>query len=184
LGIDGRFRRHRGDFVGVVAQNASGSKIDWFLHRSLRYEVLDRGTRHEAVARVVLRNDAPGSGLPDYVIGNLLQPPLPMGTTKLYISVYSPRDLVGATFGGRPISMEADEELGLHVFSTYVILPPGTAGEFDLRLGSLPSETSRDVEIHRQPLATPDHLLVRYNGATLIGEGAVDADFHVAAGAP
>ena len=59
------------DFVQVLTQNASESKIDWYLRRALTYEPtvdLDTGAI-EATATVTLTNTAPTSGVSTYILG-------------------------------------------------------------------------------------------------------------------
>ena len=72
IGAAGAVAPVEGDFLGLVTQNASGNKIDYFLRRSVDYQVeLDPGSgRLRATATVTLSNDAPASGLPLGVIGN------------------------------------------------------------------------------------------------------------------
>jgi hypothetical protein len=73
LGLAGDVARAQGasDVLSLVTQNATGNKGDWFLRRSMRYDVrLDPIRRSAATELVVeMRNTAPGAGLPDYVIG-------------------------------------------------------------------------------------------------------------------
>ncbi len=73
LGLAGSVERKEPiDVLSLISENASGNKIDWFLRRDVLYRVRldpDRGTATgELVA--TLHNDAPASGLPDYVIGS------------------------------------------------------------------------------------------------------------------
>ena len=76
------------DGVSVAVVNASGNKIDSFLERDYRYDAELRadGT---VTGTLTLRftNDAPASGYPDYVIGNIVG--LPTGWSRVYVTVYS-----------------------------------------------------------------------------------------------
>ncbi len=113
IDLDGALPEVDGDFLSVTTQNSGNNKIDIFLHRRIRYDVRydpDTG-RVEADVTVTLRNDAPASGLPNYVIGNRDTTRIPPGANQMYLSVYTPWDIVDATLGGRPIPVEHAEEL-------------------------------------------------------------------------
>jgi Protein of unknown function (DUF4012) len=68
--VSGRLLSPRGDFLAVVVNNASGSKIDFYAERTVRYSVtLLPGGDASAVTEVELYNGAPTEGQPAYVIG-------------------------------------------------------------------------------------------------------------------
>ena len=85
IGASGSVRRAAAatDVLSVVSENAAGNKMDWFLRRELRYRVaLDPVTgRGAAALGVTFRNDAPETGLPEYVIGSVL-PGVPKGMNR------------------------------------------------------------------------------------------------------
>ena len=86
IDLDGALPEVDGDFLSVTTQNSGNNKIDIFLHRRIRYDVRydpDTG-RVEADVTVTLRNDAPASGLPDYVIGNRDTSRIPPGANQMY----------------------------------------------------------------------------------------------------
>ena len=88
-GIDAALPALNGrDGLAVVNDNASGSKIDSFLKRDVKYEAtFDDTTGYaDAVATVTLTNTAPSTGYPDYVIGNIIG--LPTGTNRTILSLY------------------------------------------------------------------------------------------------
>jgi hypothetical protein len=134
IGADDAVPEVRSDGFGVVVQNGGGNKLDVFLRRTIRYDVtLDARTgRVRADAVVELRNEAPASGLPDYVIGNLVG--LPPGTSRLYVSLYSPLASRGATIDGRPLQLTTERELGRFVYSAFVDVAPGTARTLTIAL--------------------------------------------------
>jgi hypothetical protein len=154
-----------GDYLGVVTQNASSNKIDSFLRRSYSYDVElgDDGTLRSRL-EVTLRNTAPAAGLPEYVIGNQLAPPLPDGSSRLYVSVYSPWGLRGATLGGEPSPMESETELGRRVYSRYVDLGPGESKTLRLELsGSLDGKRPYVLDLRHQP-GTVDRVDLSLDG--------------------
>ena len=58
------------DLVSVVVNSAAGSKVDFYQERSIRYDVeLSEDGSAAATLDLTLRNDAPVSGQPPYVIG-------------------------------------------------------------------------------------------------------------------
>ena len=169
LGVGGEMAPVRGDFLGVVTQNASASKIDWFLRRSISYDAqIDRSTGGlRSTVRINLRNGAPPSGLPDYVIGNQTEPPLPAGSNKLYLSVYTPWLLSGARIDGKQLLLEAELERNRHVYSTYVTLPPRGSSTIELDLvGEIDTSSAYRLDLHRQPFLAPDEVSLGVAGSS------------------
>jgi hypothetical protein len=123
--VDGAVPPARGDSFGVTVQNGGSSKIDVFLHRTINYTTTVDGATGavRAHADIVLRNDSPTAGLPDYVIGNLVG--LPRGSSRLYVSIYSPFVLRRSTLDNQPLALPAEIELGRFVYANFVDLPPG-----------------------------------------------------------
>ncbi len=159
LGAAGAMAPVTGDFLGVVTQNSANNKIDWFLRRSVNYQARidpSSGTVRSA-ARIVLRNGAPASGLPAYVIGSAREPPLPPGTNRMYLSVYTPWLLNSAKADGKPLFMAPDRELDRQVYSAYVSIPPGGSLTVELELeGQLDTRHGYRLDLHRQPFLAPD----------------------------
>ena len=161
IGAAGEVAPPADDFVGLVTQNAGGNKIDYFLRRELDYRVeLERGSRRlRATARVSLHNDAPATGLSPALIGNEVTPPLPTGTNKLYLSFYTPWDLVGATVDGAPVALEQADELGRRVYSTAVVIPPRSTATIEVALsGRRAHRGDYRLDVHRQPAVAPDEV--------------------------
>lgn len=168
LGLDGAFPEPDGDSLALVTQNDSHSKIDWFLHRELSYEVdLDPATGQvDAVAIATLRNEAPASGLPRYIIGGNQAAP---GVNRAHVSLYSPLALAGATLDGEPLLLTPERELGHNVYSGYVEIPPGGSvelryeltGRVELRAhGGGADGLVYSLDVFRQPTVHPDELTV------------------------
>lgn len=125
----------RGDFAGLVTQNAAGNKIDLFLHRSLRYEatVDADGTVH-AVATITLHNEAPTSGYPDYVISGSGRDPTPPGHYRGILTFYTPLALQGATLNGAAAQLTTTKELDRNALTTFVDLDSGGTATMRLEL--------------------------------------------------
>lgn len=136
IGADGALPEVRGDFLGVVTQNAGGSKIDVFQHRRVRYaaRVDPASGAIDATATVTVRNDAPAGGLPDSVIGSFPDNPLPLGTSRVMLSVYSPHTLVSASIDGTEAAAVSDRELGRNVYTVQIDVPPGAERVLEVAL--------------------------------------------------
>jgi hypothetical protein len=171
----------RGDFAGLVTQNASGNKIELFLHRGLTYEpVVDPATGTvRAVATITLRNDAPTSGLPDYVIAGSGANPTARGHYRGFVSFYTPLALQKATVDGQPAAFDTGTELGRNVISTFVDIDSGGTATIRLELAGpvkLPQVGAGSryrLTVWHQPTIEPDQLAVRVSGAA--GAGLQDA---------
>ena len=161
-----------GDYVALVTQNASSNKIDTFLRRSIDYDVeIDDDHRLRATIAVTLHNEAPATGLPEYIIGNQLDPRLPDGSSRLYVSIYSPWGLLGATLDGQPSAMESEVELGRNVYSRYVDLGPGEAKTLTLEYTGQLDDGDVDgdhylLDIRHQP-GVDDDVSVSLDGEPL-----------------
>ena len=164
LGADGTLRRSGADHLRLVTDNASESKIDWFLRRAVDYRLgLDPGTGDaDATVTVTLTNDAPPSGLPAYVLGGLVVPP---GFSRQIVQLYTPFDLVGVTVDGRQPPPSVLRSLGrggnwAHEFD--VVVPPKSVTKIEVRLaGRLVVPGGRwTLDLGRQAAAHPDDVTV------------------------
>lgn len=153
IGAAGEMPSVRGDFVSTVLQDASGSKIDIFLKRTLSYSAtFDPATGAVGAEAVVrLRNEAPSSGLPGIIIGDEAGPVRP-GENRLYLSLYSPLAFKSAELDGRPLLMESGRELGRNVYSAFLLIPPGESVMLRVALvGSLPAGSHYRLDVGGQP---------------------------------
>lgn len=164
LGADGALRHGGADHLGLVTDNASQSKIDWFLRRAVDYRVrYDPGSGSvEATATVSLANDAPAAGLPAYVLGGAVAPP---GFSRQIVQLYTPFDLTGVTVDGRPPPAAALRSLGRRgnwAHELDVAIPPRSSMKIELRLKGMhtgaPNRWTLDVA--RQSAVRPDQVTV------------------------
>ena len=166
VGAAGALPPVAGDFVAVVNQNASGSKVDHFLSRSLRYDVrFDPATSTvHSVATVTMKNRSPTSGLPRYVIGpnpNAGTSPA-AGTNRTYLSLYSPLQLQSVTVDGAPVQVVGERELGRNVYSFFWNLPAGAEAVVRYELRGVIRATDYRLTIRAQTLAAdPEQVEVR-----------------------
>jgi hypothetical protein len=162
-----------GPFLAVVTQDVGGSKLDYYLRRSVSYVAtpspiaVDLGagveTVEDAVVSVTLRNDAPSTGLPPYVTVRADDAGArPVGQLKTWVSVYlGPRSTYSkATLDGRPVSLSSGVENGLSVLSAYVTVDPGKAVSLVLSVQQ-PAGSGSVLLWRQQPRVEPDALVVR-----------------------
>lgn len=179
LGVEGAFPAAAPghDFVSLRTSNGGANKIDVFLHRSLDYDVrYDAATgAADITATVTLRNDAPASGLPDYVIGSTpsLQglPQQPKGTNSLDLSLYAAGELVESTRDGQPIGTQNQVELGHRVYSVRVDLAPTSTTTLVFHLRAALTPGAYRLQVVPQPAVVADQLAVTVAapGATVTG---------------
>ena len=163
------------DWFSVRTSNAGGNKIDSFLRREVDYDATVDSTTGDvdATATVTLHNDAPSSGLPGYVIGNLFG--LPTGTNRLYLGFYTADQLQSATLDGAPLPIESQHEFAGNVYSSRLDIPPGASITVVFHLSGTERTGPHAVDGYRlgvghQPLVTDDHLTIRVH---LAGSGGL-----------
>ncbi len=156
----------RTDFVSLRTSNGGANKIDTFLHRSLDYHVSYAPSTGATTvtATVTFRNDAPASGLPDYVIGNTPSvaglPREPKGTSLLDYSLYVAGDLQAVTADGAPVPIQSQSEFGHHVYSGRVVLAPGGSTTLVFTLTGTVSAGTYRLAALPQPGVSPEQLTV------------------------
>jgi hypothetical protein len=120
-GVAGGLGDPSGDFLAVALNNTSGTKIDYYLDHTVRYEV-ELGPEGTGVADVQLglTNGAPFAGQPSYVIGPHPRTDLESGQSSLYVSLYSAATGLLETFrrDGAVEAVGSQTELGYPVYST------------------------------------------------------------------
>jgi hypothetical protein len=162
LGVNGAMAPMWGDFLGMVTQNGSGNKMDWFLRRAVDYRArFDPGSgRLTSTVRISLQNLAPSGGLPPYILGSALDPPRPYGVNRVYLSIYTPLGLTGARIDGRSTTVESDSERERNVFSVFVTIPPGGTATVEVDLRGRIDRPDEDgpyhLDVHRHPFLAPD----------------------------
>lgn len=164
IGAAGAMPPVSGDFLAAVTQNASGNKIDWYLHRTVRDEVSFDPPSGTVRARVTLtlQNTAPTSGVPDYVIGGVGTQPTRPGESRVWVSLYTPLQPDGATFDGEPLAIDTQSEVQRNVASAFVVLPGSSTSTIVFTLsGRLPSSRRYSLTMRSQPTVFPDQATVR-----------------------
>jgi len=162
IGLDGSFPvAGPGDFMTLVTQNGGNNKMDIYLHRSISYDAqVDPETgKLTATATITLRNDAPSTGLPRYVIGNRASSGQPDGVNWLWFNFYTPHLLTSATFDGKPLSVGEQTEFGQRVYQTYLAVPSGGEAVIVLQLdGSIDPSSTYQLDWFQQPTVNTDKV--------------------------
>jgi hypothetical protein len=136
IGMSGTFACAKTvDCFAVTIDNASGSKIDYFLDLKVDYSVGVARNSNEVKGTVSIAasNSSPSSGLPDYIIGNLVG--LPRGFNRMLISIHSRLGYVRSTDPTDNLEWWFSSEQGHNVSSVYVDVPPGETVNLTVDLG-------------------------------------------------
>ena len=126
------------DLVSVVVNSGAGSKVDFYQERNIRYAVeLDDEGSGAAELELTLRNHAPTSGQPPYVIGPFrptededvgpLLGSLEAGESVALVNVYCGADCIPgeARMHGAPIQVATDVDLGMRYVQHYYSIRSG-----------------------------------------------------------
>ena len=144
-------------FSGFTVTNAAGSKLDYYLDRSMTYRRSGCGSTRDVTATFTLTNSAPRSGLPVYVTTRADTPPggAKPGDNRLLLSYYgTPGATVqSVTLDGKEQPVAPTTEKGLVVFTADVELPAGEARTMSVRLQE-PAATGAP-RVLTQPLVRP-----------------------------
>jgi Protein of unknown function (DUF4012) len=134
-GAAGRFDAPPGsDVAGVTVNNASASKVDFYAVRHVSYDVR-LGGQHDAVADLTarIRNEAPTSGEPRYVIGPFVEDAKPGAQLPLITEwCHEPCELTGARRDGHDVTVAPGTENGVDWYRDYRTIPAGGTGSFGI----------------------------------------------------
>jgi hypothetical protein len=170
IGADGSVRRTTADAVGIVGQNYNGNKIDYFLRRTLSYDVTwdPESGRIDGELTVQLENLAPSTGLPHSVIGwggdlSANQLPVADGENLHYLSLYTAGRLSDITVDQAPAEVNRYvADLGYEAQDLYVTIPSqGVVVIHAIVSSQVPPGRRYEMEVLRQSTATPDQVHVR-----------------------
>jgi Protein of unknown function (DUF4012) len=156
-------------FAAVVINDAGSGKLDYYLGRRLSYNAgsCANGQRTATVG-IALTNNAPASGLPDYVVTRADKPaqPFPRGQTRLWLSYFGTAGagFTRATLDGAPANLQSETERGHPVFSTYLTLDPGQTRTLTLTL--IEPAAAGTMTTLEQPIVEPQQSAVRLTPCT------------------
>jgi hypothetical protein len=166
-GYGGVVQGGSGPFSGFVVVNAAGTKLDYYLDRSMTYTRSGCGPGSTAVATFALTNNAPRTGLPTYVTNRAdADPPADVqpGDNRLLVTYYASAgaSVRSVSIDGKPLTVASAAENGLVTVSVDVELPVGATRTMTVTLTEPPAQTG--VEILQQPLVRP--MTVHVSGST------------------
>lgn len=154
--LGGVLHRSSEPFEEAVVTNDSGTKLDYFLHRSLVYRRSSCAAGTATVA-LTLHNASPSSGLPAYMTTGVQwgSEPHPPGSEFLIVSLYSTQGAVvsGATVDGKPVGTYTAVERGHPITETILTIKPGQTLTEEFTVDE-PAATG-PVVLPKQPLAQP-----------------------------
>ncbi|GAA4206663.1 DUF4012 domain-containing protein [Streptosporangium oxazolinicum] len=161
--IGGVLPSRPGPFAGLVVNNSAGGKLDYYLDRSLDYELGPcRDGQRPSTVRVRLGNDTPEGSLPSYVTGRLDRPARrhAPGSNLLWVSLYGGLGgrLTEARLDGERTAVLRGIERSHPVYSVMLELAPGQSRSLEFDLTEVASRESPLVPV--QPLARPQRTSV------------------------
>ncbi|MEQ4717354.1 DUF4012 domain-containing protein [Nonomuraea sp. B19D2] len=168
--LGGVLPEESGPFAGLVINNSAGTKLDYYLDRSLQYELGScRGDgRRLTRARIQLTNDVPRVKLPSYVTDRLdawkRRPAV--GSNQAWVSFYAAvgAEIKAVRIDGKPAPIIKEVERSHPVYSTVLNFAPRRTRTLEFVMLE-PASLALPV-IPVQPLARPQQTrLALYGGA-------------------
>ncbi|HEX3707234.1 MAG TPA: DUF4012 domain-containing protein [Mycobacteriales bacterium] len=156
--LSGALTRTTAPFASVSVDNATASKLDYYLNRRLVYQAGGcSGSQRSSTITVTLNNDAPLHGLPSYVRITTLHDGQPVveevPNNELFVFIHATEgaSLVHATLDGKTVAVGSGLEAGHPVYLVEVPLAPGVPRtiKLDLTEPTVAGAATTDV----QPLA-------------------------------
>jgi hypothetical protein len=153
-----------GPFAGLVINNSGGNKLDYYLKRSLQYELGSCRADGQRVTKVLVRltNDVPRRKLPAYVTSRLDSPDRPraVGSNLLWVSLYTAAGAQngGVRIDGKLVKVIKEVERSHPVYSTMLELGPGQSKTLEFLLLEPASAAPPLVPV--QPLAHPQQTRI------------------------
>ena len=157
LGFAGTVRDTGRPYSGFVVDNAAGTKLDYYLSRSMTYRRETCGDQATVTAQLRLTNDAPTAGLPTYVTtrrdsGAANSRP---GDNRLLVTYYASKGSVvdSVAVDGQPVTVATGTENGLVTVTVDVEIAVQHSATVDLHLTEPASD--RKPVLLEQPLVRP-----------------------------
>ncbi len=165
IGADNALPPFSGDTLAVTFQNASASKLDAFVRRSVEYRAdIDPSIgRVRGTVDVTVQNDATETGLPPYVYGSKpLTGETAFGETQLFVTVYTAYPVTAATVDGSAAPVWRWTVHGRNATTAFVRTKAGATGHVSFSLaGYLPPGNDYRLAIRAQTSGTmPDRYRV------------------------
>jgi hypothetical protein len=156
VGYAGTVGGNSGPYAGFVVANAAGTKLDYYLQRTMSYVRSGCGPNSTATATFTLHNGAPTSGLPAYVIdrSDSNAAKSAPGDNRLLVSYLATTGakITSVTLDGKPLQVFLGSENGLTMVIADVELPVASTRTIVVHVSE--PAASEVPEVLRQPLAT------------------------------
>ncbi|MCV7416431.1 DUF4012 domain-containing protein [Mycolicibacterium litorale] len=145
-------------YAGVVINNLGGNKLDYYLRRQIEYvaDGCSAETRNSTVT-IRLSNEAPKTGLPEYVAAAPgIRPDIPLDVprgamvTSVRLVATTGATLTSALVDGQQVPVFSGTERGHPSFEVQLGIPPGQSGVLSFRLSEPTSAGAARVPV--QPL--------------------------------
>jgi hypothetical protein len=131
-GIAGALDDPDGDFVAVVGNSGSATKLDYYISRTIAYDVELRADGSAAsTVDIELHNAAPPDGISHRVIGPNVDG-LEPGEQRLILSTYAQDGAELGSVDGGDGEVDVDTELGHAVFTTVAQVDAGDTAQVSL----------------------------------------------------
>jgi hypothetical protein len=164
--LAGAVPRTTSPYLGVAVNNAAGTKLDYYLDRSVSYRVTSCTPDHrrDVTESIRLLNAAPRHGLPPYVLirGDLgtgsTSEKVPQNRDAVFIHVTQGAVLTDASLDGQPLRVGSGTEEGHPVYYFNLTLDPGAVRTVRLQLSE--PLGGPGVIIPAQPLRRPQQTSV------------------------
>lgn len=158
------------DHFLVTTQNAAGNKVDYYLKRSINYQLAvdpPADPQNSGRARVsgrltvTLTNTAPQTGHDVGALGPY-EPGFVAGENRVFLSMYTPLTVFASTLDGARLPLAAGTELGQNVYSSYVDIPSGATRTLVFSVSGVlrPGQGSYTLTLPRQPTLEADQVNV------------------------
>ena len=155
-----------GPYSGFVVANSAGTKLDYYLQRSVAYVRMGCGASSTATVTLTLHNAAPTSGLPAYVVdrSDTNAASSKPGDNRMLVSYLATAGATidSMTIDGQPVKVFLGKENGLTMIIADVELPVSSTRTIVVHVSE--PAAAAPVQILRQPLATS--LTVSTSGST------------------
>ena len=142
------------DGLAITLNNAIGNKIDFFLRSAVSYSVVADQVAGTARAEldIMLENQAPKFGEPNYVIGNAIG--YADGSNRVYVSIYSRLPVERVEVDGRDVAFDQDSESGYFVASVFVDLASRATSSLHMDMaGPLDTSNGYALALRNAPAA-------------------------------
>ncbi|MEX1046743.1 MAG: DUF4012 domain-containing protein [Actinomycetota bacterium] len=125
----------KGDFLGSIVNNFAGNKVDFYMRRSIEYDVsLEPNGFASANATLTFKNEAPAHAPPGYALGPFegeshehlhLSP----GDNHSLVVLYSPAgtQVKSVRENGKPSFVQPENESDLRLFGSYITVNAQTS---------------------------------------------------------